>query len=198
MRMILGVTGGSGCGKSTFSKMLTEFGAQMIDADVIAREIVKPEKPALNEIAEIFGRQFLKGNGELDRKKLGELVFSDPHKLHILNQITHKYIIEEIRRQLATMCGSVIIVDAAVLYESGLSQLCSRTVCVLASEEVRAERIMARDGLMRERALERIHSQQSDEFYKTHADDVIYNNGDTEELFACVKKYWEQLVKMCE
>lgn len=195
MRVILGVTGGSGCGKSAFCKMLSEFGAQIIDADVVAREIVRPAMPALQEIVEAFGDEYLLTNGELDRKKLGVLVFSDEQKLHILNKITHKYIIEDIKNRLKKLDSPVIIIDAAVLFESGLSQLCTRTVCVLAKERVRAERIIKRDGLSLEHALDRIHAQQRDTFYIEHANDVIYNNGTEEELRVICKKYWNQLEK---
>ena len=193
--MILGVTGGSGCGKSSFSKLLAAKGAQVIDADETARQIVEPGMPALGEIAEAFGREYLCSDGTLDRKKLGKLVFSDAKKLHILNKITHKYIIAEIKRKLDELHAAVIVIDAALLFETPLAELCTRTVCVLAEERVRAERIMARDGLSEEQALDRIRSQQKDAFYISHADDVIYNNGTEKELKEACQKYWEQWEK---
>lgn len=196
--MVLGVTGGSGCGKSTVTRQFTELGAEKIDADLVAREVVCPGKPALAEIIECFGEEYLTETGELNRKKLGELVFSDSDQLEKLNQITHKYITEEIKQRLQCAKEEIVILDAALLYETGLDRLCSRTLCVLAAEQVRAERIMRRDGLTKQRALERIRSQKTERFYRERADDVIENNGGKEELAVEVKQYWKQLVELCE
>ncbi len=196
--MVLGVTGGSGCGKSVFCRELAKFGAFLVDADQVARWVVEPQRPALSEIVHAFGEEFLQKNGELDRKRLGALVFSNPQKLHILNQITHKYIIEEIKKQLSERKSQFSIVDAAVLFESGLSALCDRTLCVLAEPAVRKQRIMQRDGLTEESAMARICAQQPDSFYLERADDVIWNNGTGEELCAQAKKYWMQLEKKCD
>lgn len=196
--MVLGVTGGSGCGKSTVTKQFTELGAKKIDADMVARDVVCPGKPALAEIAAAFGEQYITETGELKRKKLGELVFSDSEKLAQLNQITHRYITEEVKHRLEAMRGELVVLDAALLYESGLSRLCSRTLCVWAEESVRVRRITKRDDLTEQRALERIRSQKTEQFYREHADDFMENNGSEEELAAEVKQYWKQLVELCE
>lgn len=196
MDLILGVTGGSGCGKSAFCRAISELGAFVIDADLVAREVVAHGKPALSEIAECFGSDYLLDNGELDRRKLGALVFSHPEKLHMLNDITHKYIIEEIKSKLRLADKGLRVIDAAVLFESGLGALCGRTACVLADKRVRAERIVARDGLTWEEALSRIDAQKSDEFYRRRANDVILNNGSETELREAAKKYWSKLEKV--
>ncbi|MBQ4515280.1 MAG: dephospho-CoA kinase [Clostridia bacterium] len=193
MSLILGVTGGSGCGKSNFCRNLAEKGAYVIDADIVARDVVRPKERALLEIEKEFGKEYILPNGELDRKKLGALVFSDSDKLNILNQITHKYIIKEIKKRLGKSSCGLKIIDAAVLFESGLADICDRTVCVLADKDIRAKRISERDNLTCDAALNRINAQQSDDFYRSHSDDVILNNGTEEELAEEAKKYFKKL-----
>lgn len=195
MNLILGVTGGSGCGKSDFCRVLGAMGAYVIDADSVARDVVRCGSKALCEIAEGFGKEYILLNGELDRKKLGELVFSNPDKLHTLNQITHKYIIQEIKKMLDAATCPLKVIDAAVLFESGLSDICGRTLCVLADDEVRAERIVKRDNLTYEAAKNRINAQKGADFYRSHADDIVLNNGSLEELSKAAKKYWSKLEK---
>ncbi len=193
MNAILGVTGGSGCGKSAFCRELSRLGAYVIDADIVARQIVEKGMPALAEIKTEFGEEYLNSDGTLNRKKLGELVFSSPLKLEKLNKITHKYITEEINKKLKEKNGGLRIIDAALLFESGLDKICDRTVCVLASRDVRAERIMVRDAISQTAAYSRIEAQQNDEFYKKRADDVIENDGAEAELIAKAQKYWSKL-----
>ncbi len=196
MNLILGVTGGSGCGKSNFCRALAEKGAYVIDADLVARDVVRPGENALLEIEKEFGKEYILPNGELDRKKLGALVFSDSDKLNILNQITHKYIIKEIKKRLDELPCGLKVIDAAVLFESGLADICDRTLCVLADRKTRAKRIAARDNLTYEEAQNRINAQQKDDFYRSHADDVILNNGSKEELVLETEKYFEKLEKL--
>lgn len=193
MSLILGVTGGSGCGKSNFCRMLKEKGAYVIDADLVARDVVRPGERALLKIKKTFGTEYILPNGELDRKKLGALVFSDSDKLNILNQITHKYIIKEIKKRIKESACSLKVIDAAVLFESGLADICDRTVCVLADKETRVKRISERDNLTYDAAKKRINAQQSDDFYRSHADDVILNNGSQEELEKENEKYFEKM-----
>ncbi len=196
MSLILGVTGGSGCGKSNFCRELALMGAYVIDADLVARDVVRPGERALLEIEKEFGKEYILPNGELHRKKLGALVFSNPDKLNTLNQITHKYIIREIKKILDESTSVLKVIDAAVLFESGLSDICDQTVCVLADKNIRAERIACRDNLTYDAAQNRINAQQSDDFYRSHADDVILNNGSQEELAKKAKKYFEKLEKL--
>ena len=193
MNVILGVTGGSGCGKSAFCRKLKGLGAYVIDADVVARQVLEEGKPALAEIKAEFGEEYLNSDGTLNRKKLGELVFSNPDKLKKLNEITHKYITEEINKELKEKEDGLRVIDAALLFESGLDKICGRTLCVLASREVRAERIMERDAISQLAAYARIDAQQNDEFYKKRADDIIENNGAEAELIAKAQKYWSKL-----
>lgn len=171
---IIGVTGGTGGGKTTVTKIMEHYGAQVVDADVIARNVVMPGTPALSEIGNVWD---VVRDGVLDRKALAKIVFTDEVQLHKLNTITHKYVIEEIKSQLEKCTVDIFVIDAIALFESGLSDLCDVTVAVIADRDVRCERIMARDNLTKSEAIMRMNAQKSDEFYIENADFVIYNNG---------------------
>lgn len=177
---IIGLTGGSGAGKSTVAEIIAGFDAEIIDADVIAREVVEPGKPAIKEIADEW--HGVVTDDVLNRAALAKIVFNDERELHKLNTITHKYIIDEINARIKDFKGELFVIDAALLFESGLSDLCDITVSVIAQKEERIKRIIARDNLTRIQAEERINAQKSDDFYITNADFVIYNNKGEEDL----------------
>ena len=181
---IIGVTGGTGGGKTTVTKILEKQGAHIVDADVVARQVVASGCPALREIECEWN---VVENGILDRKALAKIVFSDESQLHKLNGIVHKNVIEEIKSQLADCKEEIFVIDAIALFESGLADLCDVTVAVIADRNVRCERIMARDGLTRDEALMRINAQKNDEFYINSADVVIYNN-DNDEIEQIIKR----------
>ena len=172
---VIGVTGGSGGGKTTVTKILEQNGAHVVDADVVAREVVKPGSPAFLEIASEWD---VVSNGVLDRKALAKIVFSDDAELHKLNQIVHKYVIEDIKSQLEKCEKEVFVIDAIALFESGLCDICNVTIAIIAEKNLRCKRIMERDNLTYDEAMMRINAQKSDEFYINNADFVIYNNGD--------------------
>lgn len=187
-KKIVGITGGSGCGKSYISELLRKRGIPVVDADLSARVVMQQGHPCLAETAECFGGEILE-NGVLNRKKLAEIVFSDGEKLKKLNEITHKYILADIYNKIEQEKSGVVCVDGAVLIESGIK--CHMMIGVLAENTFRKARIMARDGLSEEEAARRIGAQQPDDFYKTHCDFVIYNNGgavDIEELIKRIKE----------
>jgi dephospho-CoA kinase len=183
---IIGVTGGIGSGKSTVSRILDEMGAAIIDADVIAREIVQKGQAALNEIVKFFGKDVIDNEGELNRRKLGSLVFNDKDKLESLNKITHKYITERIKEKILDIsdAGSVelIVVDAAIPFQYGFMDVVDEIWVVLSDIEVRIARVMARSGLSHEQVVERIKSQKSDQEYLSFAHKVLINNGSVAEL----------------
>ncbi len=181
---IIGVTGGTGGGKTTVTKILKEQGAHIVDADVVARKVVAPGYSALREIEREWN---VVENGVLDRKALAKIVFSNEAELHKLNGIVHKYVIEEIKSQLADCKKEIFVIDAIALFESGLADLCDVTVAVIADRDVRCKRIMARDGLTKDEALMRINAQKSDDFYINGADVVIYNN-DNDEIEQIIKR----------
>lgn len=193
-KIILGLTGQSGAGKSTVGKILEEKGACVIDCDRLARLVVEPGKPALSEITQMFGERVLHPDGTMNRQKVASIVFHDADALHILNRITHKYIEEEVDRTISSCSNRVVVIDAPVLFESGMEQKCVKTICVLAERETRVARIMKRDGLTREKAEERIFAQHDDSFYIERCDYVIYNNGDGTNLEPAVTSVLKEVL----
>ena len=179
---VIGLTGGTGSGKSVVSKSLAAAGAVIVDADKIAHEIILKGEPAYQEIIEYYGTGILDEEGSIIRKKLGEIVFNDKEKLALLNQCTHKYITAEVKRQIAEAkaegTATAIIVDAPLLLEAKLETVCDLVWVVYAEPEVRAQRVMARDGITYELAKARIANQKSWEEYKAAADAVIDNSKD--------------------
>lgn len=183
---VIGLTGGTGSGKSVVSKSLAEAGAVIVDADKIAHEIIWKGEPAYHEIVEYYGTGILDAEGNIIRKKLGEIVFNDKEKLAFLNQCTHKYITAEVKRQIAAAkaegIATAIIVDAPLLLEAKLETVCDLVWVVYADPEVRARRVMDRDGISYELAKARISNQKSWEEYKSAASAVIDNSKDLSHL----------------
>ena len=190
---IIGLTGGTGSGKSAVSMFLRKKGLYVIDADQISHEIIKKNQPAYEEIVEEFGTEILDSDGEIIRQRLGQIVFSDPKKLSFLNRCTHKYIrmeIEETISQQKKAEASMIIIDAPLLAEAGLIEICDEVWVVCADRQVRLERTMTRDGLTYSQAEKRIFAQKSDEEYRAMANRIILNNGGLEELGAELDQLW--------
>jgi dephospho-CoA kinase len=188
---IIGVTGGIGSGKSTVSKILASFGAQIIDADRLAKEIVNKGEKALDEIVDCFGPSVLDTEGNLDRKKLSEIVFKDKHKLEILNKITHIHVAQKIIERINSLNDyEVAVVDAPIPIKHGFLDVVNEIWAVIADKEVRIKRVMERSGLTYNEVEDRINSQLSDEFYKSICTTVIVNNGSVEELRQQVVKYY--------
>ncbi|MBQ4087812.1 MAG: dephospho-CoA kinase [Clostridia bacterium] len=193
-KIILGLTGQSGAGKSTVGKIMEQKGACVIDCDKLARLVVEPGKPALSEIREAFGSEVINPDGTMNRAKVASIVFHDENARHILNRITHKYIEEETDRIINTCPNRVVVIDAPVLFESEIYKKCEKTVCVLADCETRILRIMNRDGLTREKAEERIFAQRDDDYFIEKCDFVIYNNGDGSNLEPAVASVFQEVL----
>ena len=183
---VIGLTGGTGSGKSVVSRSLAAAGAVIVDADKIAHEIILKGEPAYQEIIEYYGTGILDEEGNIIRKKLGEIVFNDKEKLAFLNQCTHKYITAEVKNQIAAAkeegTAAAVIVDAPLLLEAKLETVCDIVWVVYADPEVRAQRVMARDGITYELAKARIANQKSWDEYKQAADAVIDNSKDLAHL----------------
>lgn len=189
---IIGITGGIGSGKSTVSSILAKYGARVIDADIIARQIAAKGEPALDEIVSCFGKEILDREGELNRKKLAEKVFNDKEKLMVLNTITHKYVVERILKEIENVKGDqsveIIVLDVPIPIEHGFLDTVDEVWVVAAQTEVRVERVIKRSRLTYDEAIKRINAQKSDEEYVKIADRVIYNNDNLEELERSVKQ----------
>ena len=173
---IIGVTGGIGSGKTTVSSMFASFGAEIVDADEIARAVTKSGGAAYKEIIDAFGEEILLPDGEINRKALGKIVFQDKKSLELLNKITHKYVFEEIKRRIETSLAQVVVLDVPLLFSSDFPFECDLTVGVIADKEERIKRVEKRDGLSREEILKRIENQISDESLRQKADVIIENN----------------------
>lgn len=180
--LVFGITGGSGSGKSSASERFRENGIYVIDADKTAREVVRQGEPCLEELVKELGSEILNDDGGLNRRKTGEIVFSDKKKLDILNRITHKYIQKALEDQLNKIDTDIAAVDGAVIIGSPVEKMCSFLVSVMADKEIRLARIMKRDNISREAALKRIESQPSDEFYIANSRYLLYNNISKENL----------------
>jgi dephospho-CoA kinase len=180
--LLVGLTGGIGTGKSTVSAMFQALGCVLIDADVLAREVVEPGQSALAEIVTEFGRGVLRADGSLDRKALGEIVFADALERQRLEAITHPPIRERLARRLAELAEQrfrgLVVFDAAVMIESGNHRNMDRLVVVVADEATQLARLQARDGTGRDEALRRIRSQMPLSEKAKLADYVIDNSGD--------------------
>lgn len=180
--LVFGITGGSGSGKSSASERFRENGIYVIDADKTAREVVRQGEPCLEELVKELGSEILNDDGGLNRRKTGDIVFSDKKKLDILNRVTHKYIQKALEAQLNKIDTDIAAVDGAVIIGSPVEKMCSFLVSVMADKEIRLARIMKRDNISREAALKRIESQPSDEFYIANSRYLLYNNISKENL----------------
>lgn len=186
--MIIGITGPSGAGKSTVTEYLAcKYGYFVIDADKIARDVTVKGSKALDEIAATFGVSYITNDGELDRRKLGELVFSQKDQLDKLNKITHKYILEKI--EFLAKCHNNAIIDAPLLFETGLDLICDKIILVLCDTQKRIERIMKRDSLTYKQAEERIKSQKNYEEYISKCQIIINDGRDIHKQLTEVKNW---------
>jgi len=194
---VVGLTGGIASGKSTVARMFVELGARLVDADLIARQVVEPGRPAWAEIVAHFGEGVLNPDRTLNRDKLGEIIFHDEPARQLLNGITHPRIGTEMLEQIQLhqrAGANVVLIDAALLLESPATSWIRPVVVAAADEAVKVQRIMERDGLSREQALARIRAQWSDEERKAKADFVIDNSGTLEELQRRVEEVWVELL----
>jgi dephospho-CoA kinase len=192
--LLVGLTGGIASGKSTVSAMLAEQGAEVIDADHIARQVVMPGTPAWCKIREHFGPGVLHPDGQLDRQALADIVFADKSKLALLNEITHPAIFARIADRLEAHHGQdvVVILDAALLIEAGLAEGVDVVIVVHSPREIQVERLAAK-GVGQTDARNRIASQLEPEKRLARADIVIDNSGSLEDLGRQVDKIWEEL-----
>lgn len=172
--MILGITGGSGCGKTTLLQIIQEAGGLVLDCDAIYHELLTQDPSLLRSIEARFPGTV--DRGALQRKKLGAIVFSDENALLDLNRITHGAVKEEVLRRLEG-APELAAIDAIALFEGGLAELCGVTVAVTAPTEDRVRRLMARDGICESYARSRVAAQHNDEWFWEHCDYVLFNDG---------------------
>ncbi len=183
---ILGVTGGSGTGKTVVCRILKEQGGKIIDADVVSKKMQQKDGPAYNEIVAYFGPGIVGADGELDRKALGAIVFNDRGKMQVLNSIVHKYVSAEMKRRVEGYReqGDIpfVVLDVPIPIEDGFFDTCNTVWAVVANDDLRISRLMKRMMISEAEAVKRIAAQMSNREYSDLADCVIENEGDVEEL----------------
>jgi dephospho-CoA kinase len=195
---IIGLTGGIASGKSTVSRALRELGAIIIDADEVAHAIIEPGKPAWEDIVEHFGSEVLNPDQTIDREKLGAIVFNDPEKLQVLNQITHPRVGEQFKQMIkdikSQQADAVLFIEVPLLYETHMDRICDEVWVVWVDEETQIQRLMKRDGLSREDALKRIDAQMSLDEKARRADFVIDNRFSVEETIESATIYYNNII----
>ncbi len=177
--MIIGITGGTGCGKTTLLEMISQKGGLILDCDKIYHQLLQTDTSLLDAIERRFPNTVV--GGSLDRKKLGNLVFSHENDLLDLNKITHGAVKKEVLRQLDCK-PRLAAIDAIGLFEGGLAELCDVTVAITAPEDMRCRRLMQRDGISESYAKSRIAAQHSDSWYQQRCAHILVNDGTVEQF----------------
>jgi dephospho-CoA kinase len=193
---VVGLTGGIASGKSTVARMLGELGARIVDADLVAREVVEPGQPAYRDIVEAFGGGVLQADGSIDRKRLGAIVFADAEQRKRLNGITHPRIAEATQRKMAAFAAAgepLAIYEAALLVENGLHHALAGLIVVACDEKEQIARILRRDGLSEEEAQKRVRAQAPLADKIAAANWVIDTSGPLDQTRAQVEKVWTEI-----
>lgn len=186
-KIIVGITGGIGSGKSAVRNYLESLGENVICADKVSRDMVMPGMPGNEELRWVFGNGYFKENGELDRRKLADQVFTDEEKLKTLNSILHPLIVDEIFKEAENANGRVFI-EAPLLIQTGMHKRVNYVWLVTADIDKRISRVIGRDGSSEEQVIKRIESQLSDSEMAAVSDEIIENNGSLNELYKKINK----------
>ena len=194
-RVVLGITGGTGAGKTSALRAVEALGGQVIDCDAAYHEMLAENEELRNAINEKFPGVF-RGDGSLNRRKLGEEVFARKDRMEQLNEIVFRFLVPEIERRVEALPDGLYAIDAVNLLESGLDHLCDQTIAVTAPLELRVRRIMARDGITEQYARLRISAQKADEYYRSKCDCELTNSADTAEAFqADAQMFFHRMVE---
>jgi len=196
--IVIGLTGGIGTGKSEVARIFQELGAVLINADQIGHQAYTLHSEIWQEVVKAFGEEILQPNGEIDRKKLGSIVFADPDQLTRLNQIMHPRMARMVAQQvqeLREQGADVVVVEAALLFEAGWDSLVGEVWSTESPEYLVIKRLQSRSGLSQEEAKKRIGSQMSGEERKSRSQVVVDNSGDLIELERVVRSIWDRRVK---
>lgn len=196
--IVIGLTGGIGTGKSEVTRIFQELGAVLINADQIGHQAYTPHSEIWQEVVKAFGEEILQPGGEIDRKKLGSIVFADPDQLTRLNQIMHPRMARMVAQQIQELREQgedVVVVEAALLLEAGWDSLVDEVWSTESPEESVIKRLQSRSGLSQEEAKKRIDSQMSAEERTSRSQVVVDNSGDLVELERVVRSIWDHRVK---
>ncbi len=190
---VIGITGGIASGKSHVVDVISKMGYEVIDSDKISYELSLKGNKVYNEIINTFGEEYVLSNGEIDRKKLGRLIFNSEKDKQKLNEISHPYIIKEIKKRLKESQGSIVFLDIPLLYEAKLEYLCDKIICVYLDKTKQIERLMARDGIDYEYALKKINSQIDLQIKAKQSDYIINSYGSLEQTETITKNLIEKI-----
>ena len=193
---VIGVTGGTGCGKTSVLRMMERLGCFAIDADEVYHRLLKYSDDMRTALQQAFPTA-VSENGDLNRVILGNIVYNDDVKMKQLRDITHPFVIKEVEHILDVgrkHNASMAVIDAVFLIESGLDQLCDLTVGIVANREVRKRRIMFRDGITEEQANQRIDAQPDEQFYRDHCDYILDNSRDDNSIHDRTVGFFDNLV----
>ena len=195
---IIGITGSSGSGKSTATKiLLEELKAKIIDADKVVKQMQEKGTKYFEEIVEAFGEEILQEDGSLNRIKLAKIIFRDELKKEKLDKLTYKYVVKEIKKQVETAKEEYVIIDAPLLIESKLNEICDIVIAVISEKQEQIKRICKRDNIEENKAKLRLKAQKDNEFYKTNADYIVENNGGKyDEFVGRIRKLVQELQQM--
>jgi len=194
--LVVGLTGGIGSGKTTFAALLAERGAQIIDADTLGRDALRPDRPAWHSVVSQFGDEILQvGSLEIDRKRLAALVFNDPNKLAALNAIVHPVIFEGIadRLEKLSQTDDVVVLDAALVLELRIDEILDALIAIVAPPDLRMKRLVSTRDMDPVDIHARMSSQTDPEEVAARADIVVRNEGTLEDLVAEADRVWTEL-----
>jgi dephospho-CoA kinase len=196
--LVIGLTGGIASGKSTIAQQLSELGAAVLDADALGHEVYQPERPAWHALREAFGPKIIGPEGEIDRKRLGSLVFADPQAMRRLTDVVWPIMKAEMAERLRQLRGErtgIVVLEAAVLLEAGWDDLVDEVWVAVVAPAVAVERLVQRTGVTATEAWARLAAQMSNSERVERADVVIENNGGLMELRKRVDECWEQVLQ---
>lgn len=193
MKYIIGLTGPTGSGKSSFSALAEKKGISVIDCDKISREVTESGSECLLKLSGAFGEDIIK-DGELDRRLLAQRAFSNTAKKELLEEIIFPFILDRVLILIEEAECDTVLLDAPTLFESGVNELCGSVVAVLCDKEIRKKRIIERDSLTEEQAILRMSAGKEDSFYLERADYIIYNNSDEAEFLRLSEEIINTLV----
>jgi dephospho-CoA kinase len=200
MALIVGLTGGIVSGKSTVALMFKDLGAKIVDADKLGHSVILPHKPAWEKIVKMFGKDILQNDLTIDREKLGKIVFANQPLLKKLNEITHPEITKIIKKEIDSVKNKtynqkkILIIDAALIYEAKIDRLMDKIIVVYIDEDEQIKRLIKRNNLSKDEALQRIKSQMPMKEKVKMADYVIDNSNSLDKTKKQVEKIWKNLV----
>jgi len=202
MALIVGLTGGIVGGKSTVASMFRDLGAKIIDADILGHSVILPYKPAWKKIIKLFGEDILGNDLTIDREKLGKIVFADQALLKKLNKITHPEIIKLIKKEINLARNKthnqekILVIDAALIYEAKIDKIMDKIIVVYIDEDEQIKRLIKRNNLSKDEALQRVKSQIPMKEKIKMADYVIDNNDTLDKTKKQVETIWQELISL--